>query len=164
MYCLLCWIFYFRSCLKKDYDDFRRQPDDDKFTRTVDYWIRWRRSYVRISWSRNWEQVCRYQRTPRFCKKIILKRIILIQIGHHTVFKSTLTAQWEILVSFPGDSDGKESVCYSRDPDSVPWSGRSPGEGNGNKLQHSCLVNCMHRGAWQSTAHGVAKSWTWLSN
>ena len=44
-----------------------------------------------------------------------------------------------------------------------PGSGRSPGEGNGNPLQYSCLGNPMDRGAWQATAHGVAKSWTQLS-
>ena len=45
----------------------------------------------------------------------------------------------------------------------IPGSGRSPGEGNGNRLQHSCLENSMDRGAWQATVHGVAKSQTWLS-
>ena len=45
-----------------------------------------------------------------------------------------------------------------------PGSGRPPGEGNGNPLQYPCLENPMVRGAWQSTVHGVAKSWTWLSN
>ena len=43
---------------------------------------------------------------------------------------------------------------------SVPGSGRSPGEGNSNPLQCSCLDNPMDRGAWQATVHGVTKSWT----
>ena len=43
-------------------------------------------------------------------------------------------------------------------------SGRSPGEGNGNPLQYSCLENPMDGGAWWSTVHGAAKSWTRLSN
>ena len=43
---------------------------------------------------------------------------------------------------------------------SVPGSGRSPEEGNGNPLQYSCLENSMDRGAWQATVHGVAKSQT----
>ena len=38
------------------------------------------------------------------------------------------------------------------------------GEGNGNPLSYSCLKNLMDRGAWQATVHGVAESWTWLSN
>ena len=41
---------------------------------------------------------------------------------------------------------------------SMPGLGRSPGEGNGNSLQHSCLENPMDRGAWWATVHGVAKS------
>ena len=44
---------------------------------------------------------------------------------------------------FPGDSDGKASVYNARDPGSIPGSGRSPGEGNGNTLQYSCLENPM---------------------
>ena len=45
----------------------------------------------------------------------------------------------------------------ARDPGSIPGSGRSPGEGNGNPLQYSCLENSMDRGAWQATVHGVAE-------
>ena len=46
----------------------------------------------------------------------------------------------------------------------IPGSGRSPGEGNGNPLQYSCLENPMDRGAWWATVHGVAKSQTRLSD
>ena len=42
--------------------------------------------------------------------------------------------------------------------DPTPGSGRSPGVGNGNPLQYSCLENCMDRGAWRATVHWVAKS------
>ena len=52
----------------------------------------------------------------------------------------------------------------TRDSGSIPGSGRSPGEGNGNPLQYSCLENPKDRGAWQAIVHGVAKSWTWLSD
>ena len=45
----------------------------------------------------------------------------------------------------------------------IPMLGRSPGGGNGNLLQYSCLENPMDRGAWQTTVHGVAKSQTRLS-
>ena len=51
-----------------------------------------------------------------------------------------------------------------RDPGSIPGSGRSPGEGDGNTLQYSCLENSMHRGAWLAIVHGVMKSQTQLSN
>ena len=46
----------------------------------------------------------------------------------------------------------------TRHAGSIPGSGRSPGEGNGNPLQYCCLGNPMNRGAWQSTVHGVAKN------
>ena len=61
---------------------------------------------------------------------------------------------------FPGGSEGETSACNAGDPGSIPGSGRSPGEGNGNLLQYSCLENPMDREAWWATAHGVAKSWT----
>ena len=61
-------------------------------------------------------------------------------------------------MGFPGGSDGKESACNAGDLGSIPGSGRSPGEGNGNMLQYSCLQNSMDRGVWWSTVHGVAKS------
>ena len=66
--------------------------------------------------------------------------------------------------TFPGGSDGKDSACNEGDPGSIPESGRSPGEGNGNPLQYSCLKNPMDRGAGQATVHGATKSRTRLSN
>ena len=63
----------------------------------------------------------------------------------------------------PGGSDGKESACNAGDPGSIPGLGRSPGEGNNNTLQYSCLENSMERGAWQATVHGVAKNQARLS-
>ena len=65
---------------------------------------------------------------------------------------------------FCGGSDSKEFACSAEDPGSIPGSGRSPAEGNGNPLQYSCLENSMDRGAWWATVHGVAKSWTRLNN
>ena len=60
---------------------------------------------------------------------------------------------------FPGGSDGKESACNAGDPGClIPGLGRSPGEGNGNPLQYSCLENSMDREAWQVTVHCVAES------
>ena len=60
-------------------------------------------------------------------------------------------------MGFPGGSDGKASARNAGDLGSIPGSGRSPGEGNGNPLQYPCLENPMHRGAWQAAVHGVAK-------
>ena len=59
-------------------------------------------------------------------------------------------------MGFPGGSDGKASACNVRDPGSIPGSGRSPGEGNGNPLQHSCLEKSHGRRSL------IAKSWTQL--
>ena len=58
------------------------------------------------------------------------------------------------------DSVGKESTYSAGDTDLIPGSERSPGRGNNNPLQYSCLENPMDRGAWQATVHGVAKSRT----
>ena len=54
-------------------------------------------------------------------------------------------------------SDGKESACNPGDVGSIPGSGRSLGEGNGNPFLYSCLENPMNRVAWQDTVHGVTK-------
>ena len=64
----------------------------------------------------------------------------------------------------PGGSEVKASACNVGDLGSIPESGRSPGEGNGNPLQYSCLENPMDGGAWWAEVHGVAKSWTRLSD
>ena len=53
-----------------------------------------------------------------------------------------------------------ESAYSAGEQGSIPGPGRSPGEGNGNPLQYSCLENPMDGEAWQTTVHGVAKSWT----
>ena len=53
--------------------------------------------------------------------------------------------------SHQGGSDSKESACNAGDPGSIPGSGRSPGVGNGNPLQYSCLENSMDRGDWWAT-------------
>ena len=58
--------------------------------------------------------------------------------------------------------DGKVSAYNAGDLGSIPGLGRSPGEGNGNPLQYSCLENHMDRGAWWAIVHGVAKSQTQL--
>ena len=66
-------------------------------------------------------------------------------------------------LSFPGGLDGKASAYNAGDPGLIAGSGKSPGEGNDNPLQYSCLENTMDGGAWLATVHGVAKSRTRLS-
>ena len=67
-------------------------------------------------------------------------------------------------MGFPGGSDGKEPDSNAGDPGSISGLERSPGEGNGNPLQYSCLENFMDRGAWWATVHEVAKNQTQLSD
>ena len=64
----------------------------------------------------------------------------------------------------PAGSDGKESAYNSGDTGSIPGLGRSPGEGNSNTLQYSCLENSMERGAWRATVHVVTKTGIGLSD
>ena len=56
-----------------------------------------------------------------------------------------------------GGSDGKESACNAGDPGLIPGLGRSPGEGNNNPLQYSCLENPRNRKAWCATVHGAQR-------
>ena len=65
---------------------------------------------------------------------------------------------------FAGGSDDKESACNAGDSGSIPGSGGSPGQGNGNPLQYSCLENPMERRTWRATVHGVTKNQTLLSD
>ena len=60
-------------------------------------------------------------------------------------------------MSFPGGLDGKEAACNVGDLGSIHGLGRSPGKGNGNPLQYSCLGNPMDRGARQAIVHGITK-------
>ena len=67
--------------------------------------------------------------------------------------------------SYPDDgSNGKESACSTGDQSSILGLGTYPGEGNGYSFQYSCLENSMGQPVWQATIHGVAKSWTGLSD
>ena len=67
-------------------------------------------------------------------------------------------------LGFPGGSEVKASACNEGNPGLIPGLGKSPGEGNGNPLQYSCLGNPMDEGAWWPTVHRIAKSWTRLSD
>ena len=67
-------------------------------------------------------------------------------------------------MGLPGGAYCKESACNAGDTGLIPESGGSPGEGNGNPLQYSCLENPTDRAAWQATVHEVTKSQTQLSD
>ena len=95
-------------------------------------------------------------------------------ISMSVVYKSTAFAADHPTLPFllsslqPAESNSmKSSICFavfSSDLGLIPGSGRSPGEGNGNPLQYSCLENPMEGGTWWATVHGVTKSRTRLSN
>ena len=70
----------------------------------------------------------------------------------------------QLLRDFHSGSDGKESVCQYKRPRFDPWVRKTPVEGNGYPPQYSCLEKSMDRRTWRATAHGIAKSWTRMSN
>ena len=103
----------------------------------------------------NWEQVVQFKRdiydTDRLkCTEINILSDLNIKVRlytAHILFWASLVAQR--LKCLPGMQETQGSI---------PGLGRSPGEGNGNPLQYSCLENPMDRGAWRATVHGVAES------
>ena len=76
----------------------------------------------------------------------------------HFIYMHLFHTYAYIYMGFPGGSDGKESACNAGDLGSLSGSGRSPGEGNGNPLQYSCLENTTDGGAWQATVDGDTES------
>ena len=96
------------------------------------------------------------------CLSFTISRNLLKLMSIESVIPSNHLIFCHLLL--PGGSYGKVSACNVRDPGSIPRSGRSSGEGNGNPLQYSCLENSMDGEAWWSTVHGVTKSWTRLSD
>ena len=79
------------------------------------------------------------------------------------LFALRITIRYSTYLGFPAGTVVKNPPANAgdaRDVGSIPGSGRSPGVGNGNPLQYSCLENSMDRGAWQATVHVVAKNWT----
>ena len=77
---------------------------------------------------------------------------------------STFSISYRRLMVFPGGSGIKSLPANEGNAGLIHVWGRSPGEGNGNPIQYSCLGNPMDRGAWWATVHGVTKSWTRLSD
>ena len=69
-----------------------------------------------------------------------------------------------IIKGFSDDSVVKNLPANAGDTVSIPELGRSPGEGNGNPLQYSCLEHPMDRGVWWAAVHGIAKNWTQFSD
>ena len=91
----------------------------------------------------------------QIARELLNNRGIILPLYH--VLYNTL---YIFLKGFPDGSEDKASACDAGDLGLIPGLGRSPGEGNGNPLQYSCLENPMDRGALWATVHGVAKSRT----
>ena len=72
-----------------------------------------------------------------------------------TILSSQLLVKFQL---FLGGSVGKVSACNAGDPGLIPGLGRSPGEGDDNPLQYSCLEDSTDRGAWQAAVHGHKES------
>ena len=96
------------------------------------------------------------QSCPTLCDSLDCK---LPGSSIHGIFQAKIL-EW-VAISF---SVGKESACSAGDMGLIPRSGRSPGEGNDNPLQYSCLESSKDTGAWRVTVDGVTKSWTQLIN
>ena len=94
------------------------------------------------------------------CRQILHQ---LIHKGSACFWKSAGTLfvfTWvQSFTGFPDGSAGKNPPANAGEAGLIPGLGRSPGGGNGNPLQYSCLGNPMDRGAWLATVHGVLKSW-----
>ena len=112
----------------------------------------------KISWRRQW------QPTPVFLPGKSHGWGSLVGYSPWGRKESDMTERLHFHFQRSGGSDSKESACNSGDPGSISGSGRSLGEGNGNRLQYSCLENPMDGGAGWVTVHGVAKSQTQLSD
>ena len=92
------------------------------------------------------------------------KLLVFSRLASFDEQHSSVSIIWLSPGGFPGGSVIKESDCYAGDPGLVPGSGSSPGEGNGNCLQYSCLEHPMDRGTWHARVHEVKKSQTKLSD
>ena len=85
-------------------------------------------------------------------------------IENYVFFENNTKALIASCQGFSGGSDGEDSACNAGDPVSISGSGRSPGEGNDNPLQYSCLKNPMDGRASGATVHGVTNSRAWMSD
>ena len=91
---------------------------------------------------------------------VVSLHIYYISCSCTTALECYLFPLYFSVLGFPRGSDGKEYACNAGDLGSIPESGTSPGEGNGNPLQYSCLEHSIDREARWALVHGVTKSWT----
>ena len=96
-------------------------------------------------------------------QRILWTKYQISTIKMSTPFLVEISVSESTVLGFPGCLVVKILPANVGDASLIPGSERSPGGGNGNPLQYSCLENPMDRGAWQATVQRVTKSWTWLS-
>ena len=90
---------------------------------------------------------------------LVVQRIIFLNSVYFDLYLDYLYSKTSLVIQ-----SVKISTYNARDLGSIPGSGRSPGEGNGNPLQYSCLQNSKNRGTWWATVHVIIKNWTRLSD
>ena len=90
-----------------------------------------------------------------FMRQNILRKLSIFNVQKHYLLQCV---HYEERKELSCSSYDKESACNEGDPGLIPELVRSPGEGNDNPLQYSCLENPMDRGAWWATVHGLTKS------
>ena len=124
------------------------------FLRTVD------KSVTRARIPETVPRIClrAYYRPSYYCQASSILGISIYRLSFHFLSRVSLclifvdgASQVALVVKNPPAGDARDVVL-------IPGSGRSPGEGNGNPPQHSCLKNPMDRGAWRAAVHGVARS------
>ena len=101
------------------------------------------------------------------CKHIARPKHTVVSPRGNTKFPKMpilLLKQNKISLGFPSGSVVKNLPANAGDTGSIPGSGRSPGEGNGNLLQYACLGNPMNSRAWWAVVPGVTQSWTHLKH
>ena len=94
--------------------------------------------------------------TDYFTSPSLCSQFFLLSKRLSSCFPTSQHLFFKIHLKHHPSSVGKESACNAGDLRSISGSGRSPGEGNGNPLQYSCLENPIGRGAWQATVRGIA--------
>ena len=145
-----------------------------EFSEPHPFWTFMEASLLRHGWSNHWPLVI--ESTPIPIPSLELINVIISTVINYVdvcTFEMELW-KWQYTYvdflsetyypslimrrGFPGSSVSKESTCNAGDASSVPGSGRSPGEGNGNPFRYPCLGNPMDRGAWWPIVHGVARA------
>ena len=107
--------------------------------------------------------VCCFKKQLDVVEKSTGQGLETLGFNPHFILTSPMTwvfLNLNFLVGFPVGLVIKNPPASAEDPGLIPGLERSPGEENGNSLQHSCLKNSMDRGAWRATVHGVTKSRT----